>query len=94
MPTTDISKLGIREHTKRVVAPVVAETRNDGTKIMEIRSVQKKFKVAQPILSFSEAKKLGRQKWHPFRKTDLMTCVVDSRRFLIDMEVYNKIDHD
>ena len=94
MPDVDISKVGIREHSKNVVAPVHVDTKGDGTKIMEIRQLVKKEKLAQPILTSSEAKKIGRQKWIPFRKTGLMTCVVQGRRFMVDMEVYNKIDHD
>ena len=94
MPDFDISKLGVKEHKKHIVAPVHVDTKGDGTKIMEIRKVETKEKLAQPLLSASEAKKLGKQKWHSFRQTDLMTCVVQGRHFMVDMDVYNRIDHD
>jgi len=91
---TDISKLGVKEHSKKVVAPVHIDTKGDGTKIMEIRQTVKKEKLAQPVLTAAEAKKIGRQKWHPFRQTEMMTCVVEGRRFMVDMDVYNRIEHD
>lgn len=90
----DVSELGIREHRLVSVQPVEVEERG-GTKIVEIRQTVIKKNLPQPLLELHEAKKLGRQKWHPFRNMkDIFTTVVDGRRFLVEKHVYDELDKD
>lgn len=93
----EIGTLGLREvtHYRDVVTSGENETedglRFDGTKIE--RRAQKEI-VAQPVLEYEEAVKLGRQNWHPHKFKKDWTCVVAGRRFSVTEAVASRLKND
>lgn len=94
----NLDEIGVREMGYNQNLPVETET-VEGRKIMDIQTVQRKFRLPQPLLTLEEAEKLGRQKWHPFRgDPSVMTCKIRQgrgiRRFMVSNEVYQQLDKD
>lgn len=92
----DLRTLGMREHAYAQDRPVQTEE-IDGRKMMEIRTVQVRQNLRQPVLTLDEAKQLGPQKWHEWSvKPEFMTCVVASGvnrfRFLVTKQTYQELE--
>ena len=98
----DISGIGVRKHTfvSGVMSPASPHETMDMTD--EMRSLERKVTtrdVAFSDISYTEAKTLGKQPWRFFKrgsngKALNYTAVIEGRRFIVDIETYEKLVSD
>lgn len=94
--TVDTTNLGVRRQTfvHGVTSPAEVIDQTDEMKRFERRLVT--ADIAFSDISYSEAVQLGKQPWRFFKrgsngKALNYTAVVDGRRFLVDIETYEKL---
>lgn len=85
--------LGLRTVDRVVVKPIDDKV-IDGRMNVEIRQTIERFDIQQPYLTYDEAKKLGKQKWHRHKMTGVFTCVVRGRRFMLDDDTFARLRND